>query len=499
MRVLADARDTAAFGALMRGPLVGFTDQAMLDITAALPERDGQRGVFTVATPLDEICDPDARAVVADLVALRRRARFTSPAQLLGEAIERLGVRVAISLRDDPRHAAAATANIDVILERAAHYGVRGLRRFAADLHADWRDNREAREGWGEVDGDAISIITMHSAKGLEWPIVIPINGVVQLRSPDRFVRHPDRGTLHWLVGDIAAPELTETVRQDAESQQRERVRLWYVACTRARDFLILPHHPAANARSWGRVLELGAAALPEIDLGAFAGSRPVPDDPPPNSQDAATFAEEAACIAAASPPIIWLGPSDHDADRAQRMEVVADSLDDEDEAWIAAGGRLRGLVLHKLMEEVLEEGLVEEARALAGRARELAGQLLAPGETDESLEDVAELAQTVLRTLALPDVADLRPRLRAELPIYALIGLAGDAQPMAGRADAVVRAEDGAFEVVVDWKSDIAPGPQQLADHVDQLRLYLEATGAPRGALVYMSLGRVRWVEPAS
>jgi len=499
VRVLADARDTAAFGALMRGPLVGFTDQALLDITAGLPERDGRPGVFTVATPLDDICDPDARAVVADLAALRRRARFTSPVQLLGEAIERLGVRVTISLRDDPRHAAAATANVDVILERAAHYGVRGLRRFAADLHADWRENREAHEGWGEVDGDAVSIVTMHSAKGLEWPIVIPINSVVQLRSPEQFVRHPDRGTLHWLVGDIAAPELADTVRQDAESQQRERVRLWYVACTRARDFLILPHHPGANARSWGRVLELGTASLPEIDLGAFGGSPPASDAPPVNGQDATTFAEEAARIAAASPPISWLRPSDHDADRAQRVEVVSDTLDDEDEAWITTGGRLRGLVLHKLMEEVLEEGLAEEASALAGRARELAAQLLAPGETDESLEDVAELAQTVLRTLALPDVADLRPRLRAELPIYALIGPAGETQPMAGRVDAAVRAENGPFEVIIDWKSDIAPGPQQLADHVDQLRLYLEATGAPRGALVYMSLGRVRWVEPAS
>jgi hypothetical protein len=84
----------------MRGPLVGFTDQALLDITAALPERDGRPGVFTVATPLDDIVDTEARAVVAELVALRRRARFTSPAQLLGEAIERLGVRVALSLRE---------------------------------------------------------------------------------------------------------------------------------------------------------------------------------------------------------------------------------------------------------------------------------------------------------------------------------------------------------------------------------------------------------------
>ena len=42
-------RDTAAFGALMRGPLVGLTDQALLDITAALPDENGRPGVFSVA------------------------------------------------------------------------------------------------------------------------------------------------------------------------------------------------------------------------------------------------------------------------------------------------------------------------------------------------------------------------------------------------------------------------------------------------------------------
>jgi ATP-dependent exoDNAse (exonuclease V) beta subunit len=496
VRVLADAKDTVAFGALMRGPLVGLTDQALLDITARLPERDGRLGAFTVATPLEDITDPAACAIVGELQALRRRARFTSPAQLMGEAIERLGVRIAVSLRDDPRHAAAATANIDVILERAARYAVRGLRRLAADLHADWSESRDGREGAGDVDGDAVSIVTMHKAKGLEWPIVIPINGMVQLRSRERLVRHPERGTLHWLVGDVAAPDLADAVRQDAESQLREKVRLWYVACSRARDFLILPHHANANARAWSRVLELGAAALPELDLRAFSGSPPAPDPLAPNLQDAATFTDETARIAAASPAILWVRPSDHDADRVQAVEVVSDSLDD-DEAWVATGGRLRGLVLHKLMEEILEEGLAADAGTLAARAAVLGAQLLPPGESDESIEDVGDLAQTVLRTLALPDIAELRPRLRAELPIYALVGEEGGARPMAGRADAVAQAPDGGLEAVIDWKSDIAPGPQQMADHVDQIRLYLAATGAPRGALVYMSLGRVRWVEP--
>jgi CRISPR-associated exonuclease Cas4 len=36
-RVLTDANDTLAFGALMRGPLVGLAEEELLDITASLP------------------------------------------------------------------------------------------------------------------------------------------------------------------------------------------------------------------------------------------------------------------------------------------------------------------------------------------------------------------------------------------------------------------------------------------------------------------------------
>src|SRR4029077_4146497 len=51
LRVLADSSDTLAFGALMRGPLVGLSDQELLDITAALPPGEaGQATYFTVRT-----------------------------------------------------------------------------------------------------------------------------------------------------------------------------------------------------------------------------------------------------------------------------------------------------------------------------------------------------------------------------------------------------------------------------------------------------------------
>ena len=61
-------------------------------------------------------------------------------------------------------------------------------------------------------------------------------------------------------------------------------------------------------------------------------------------------------------------------------------------------------------------------------------------------------------------------------------------------RADAVA-VEDGRVTVVLDWKSDVSPTAKERAGYVGQLAEYLVATDAPRGALVYMSLGEIVWV----
>ena len=65
----------------------------------------------------------------------------------------------------------------------------------------------------------------------------------------------------------------------------------------------------------------------------------------------------------------------------------------------------------------------------------------------------------------------------------------------IAGRADALA-VRDGSIEVALDWKSDVDPSPSVRAGYVRQLRSYLAATGALRGAVVFMSLGEVVWVN---
>ncbi|ESZ13075.1 hypothetical protein X737_26725 [Mesorhizobium sp. L48C026A00] len=63
-----------------------------------------------------------------------------------------------------------------------------------------------SNEGRVDAEGDAIEIITIHSAKGLEWPVVIPVNTATLLRSRESFVHRTSDNTLHWVIGNVVPP-----------------------------------------------------------------------------------------------------------------------------------------------------------------------------------------------------------------------------------------------------------------------------------------------------
>lgn len=51
----------------------------------------------------------------------------------------------------------------------------------------------------------------------------------------------------------------------------------------------------------------------------------------------------------------------------------------------------------------------------------------------------------------------------------------------------------------VLDWKSDAKPDAERHAQHVGQLRDYMRLAGAGRGVLVYMTPGRVEWIDSST
>lgn len=494
VRVLADSSDTLAFGALMRGPLVGLSDQELLDITAALPASSTDLPSFyNVRTNPELVAHPLARAVLIDLQDLRKRSEITTPSLLLAEAIERLNARVIMAARYRNRNA-RALANLDAIVERARRYSVSGLRAFVHDFQADWERRTKVAEGRIDASEDAVEFVTIHSAKGLEWPVVIPINSTTELYRPEQFVYRQSDNSLHWMIGGVAPPELAAARAEEGEEEARQRERIWYVACTRARDLLILPNLPQAAKASWLNAVDLHQARVSEVDPSGLPQNPRTSPAIERNNQTATIFATEADAVAASAPPLVWLRPSDHDPDRtgdAIAPVVVVETIGDRVEA-VGAGAR-RGVVLHKLMEELLTEELLEGEGDVIARAAELLAQLtVGEAVTGEARPDASEMGQTALRTLALPDIAAVRPSLMPEVAVWAE---EGDGL-VAGRADALV-VRGGVVDVAFDWKSDVAVSPSTRSGHVRQLERYLSATGARRGALVYMSLGEIVWIEP--
>ena len=181
-----------------------------------------------------------ARDIVEKLQALRRRVNATTPHALLSQAIDVLRVRP-ILLRRHRGQAERALANVDLYLGFSRAYAVRGLRAFAEAMTAAWSDEARAVEGRPDAQEDAVALYTMHAAKGLEWPIVVPINTMTGVRAAESAVTDRASGRFYCPVFGWSRPATRRPATTREAELDRERVRLWYVATTRARELLVLP------------------------------------------------------------------------------------------------------------------------------------------------------------------------------------------------------------------------------------------------------------------
>ena len=93
-----------------------------------------------------------------------------------------------------------------------------------------------------EQEADAVKLINVHKAKGLEFPVVILADLTANLVSPegsDRYV-DPDRRLCARRLLGCAPWELLDHAAEEDEAERAEAVRLAYVAATRARDLLVV-------------------------------------------------------------------------------------------------------------------------------------------------------------------------------------------------------------------------------------------------------------------
>ena len=108
--------------------------------------------------------------------------------------------------------------------------------------------------------------MTVHKAKGLEFPVVILADLTCRMSRSDasRYL-DPDAGLCAMKIGGWAPHELHDHEAEEVARDQAEGVRLAYVAATRARDLLVVP---ALGDEPWegGWLSPLNRALYPPID-----------------------------------------------------------------------------------------------------------------------------------------------------------------------------------------------------------------------------------------
>jgi ATP-dependent exoDNAse (exonuclease V) beta subunit len=137
-----------------------------------------------------------------------------------------------------------ALANVLHVAELARQYEATGgisFRGFIDELRTA-AESESAEAPILEESSDGVRLMTVHKAKGLEFPIVILADLTCRMSRNDasRYL-DPTRGLCAIKIGGWAPHELHQHEVEEVMRDEAEGVRLAYVAATRARDLLVVP------------------------------------------------------------------------------------------------------------------------------------------------------------------------------------------------------------------------------------------------------------------
>jgi ATP-dependent helicase/nuclease subunit A len=239
LAAIEDPHDPVALVGALRSPFFGVTDEALLGLHAT-------GGDFCYLRALPPDADPALAGAWALLGALHRERNAVAPAAVVERLLAETQVLAAYALEPQGE---ARVANLLKVLDTARALEATGALTFRGLVR--WlRDRGAARyeEEESAVDAeDAVRLMTIHKAKGLEFPVVVvpDLGREAPWRAP---VVLADRGSGRLAVnlGRLGDTALTTLDWTDAESREIQRVdaealRVLYVALTRAERGLVLP------------------------------------------------------------------------------------------------------------------------------------------------------------------------------------------------------------------------------------------------------------------
>ncbi len=282
--VLVDPHDDLALLALLRSPLVGLSDDALffLGREAKSTRTDSMWAVVRDrgCLPLPG-CDQAERlsTAVSMLESLARSTGRPGLARLIDRAVTAFEYDLCLLAAPEGRR---RFANVRKLMRLADEYetvegpDLAGFVRLI-DTIGELSDDEGSAPTLAE-DEDAVRVMTIHQAKGLEFPVVVLAglgsdspgsrNGTYLIGHDGRMaVVLKDSKRTSYETCDLALGPAREIIEDEACREREEDVRLMYVAMTRAQERLFLvgarPSGGLDNCRLGRIALALGLDGLP--------------------------------------------------------------------------------------------------------------------------------------------------------------------------------------------------------------------------------------------
>ena len=230
--------DELSVFATLRGSLFAVPDAALLEYR----HRFGRLHPFRISK--GEMAEQlQLIPPVLDLLgALHRSRNYIPVAETVARLLVATRAYAGFALRPSGEQALANVLHIAEMARRYEESGGISFRGFIERLREDAGNGVAGEAPILEEGSDGVRIMTVHRAKGLEFPVVVLADSTATL-AHNRAARHidPERKLCSLRIAGWSPADLLEQEDLEIERDRAEGIRLAYVAATRARDLLVVP------------------------------------------------------------------------------------------------------------------------------------------------------------------------------------------------------------------------------------------------------------------
>ncbi|MCL4422574.1 MAG: UvrD-helicase domain-containing protein [Actinobacteria bacterium] len=507
LSAVSDPSDEVSLIAALRSPYLACGDDDLVAYKLA-------GGCFDPATPPPPglPADHPVSTALQKIAHLRERLRWLKPSAALEEVARELGF---FELALAHTEVADAWEQLRWVIDQARSYdglyqgSLRGLCKWMA-IRARAKDRARFV---AHQPSDAVHLLTIHGAKGLEFPVVV-VTGLGHKRrgsSSGTTVLWESNGAPSLRLGRVHSESYDSLAAIEESLEEEEQLRLLYVALTRARDHLIVSLYHKAGSPCLAHELYKASMACPHLwrtlnlstvqddtstlqdtqglssDFNFMAdiprdGIIPLPEAPTPAWREA-WIAARSRTIATSKAPVIS-ATSLTDSSGEPSTIPVQDS-ETSPPSWMRFGS---GVAIGRAVHTVLQ---MTELGA-PGNVVDLVRSVAYREDIPHRLKDVAAM---VHRALSSPTVLQAGS-VRHWKEVYVSANVNGGV--VEGYIDLLYETSGGL--VIVDYKTDRI-GPDGISDgklerHSLQLGCYalaLEASQPLRvakGTLLYLDAG---------